>query len=538
MQIIFIRGALNKMLTLHFEAGEYFARISLSERPRVLDAGFVFDETKKRWSTKDARRAFRLIEHADEDCAMKLKSELRIGPMKPVDQIIYPKHLKPFEHQIKGVEWVTSRFASYLAFEAGTGKTIIACLCMNSRMGRALVICPAFLKLNWVKEIETWSVYPFKIQVLNRLEDKVDPTAEIIICPDSIISSEPLRAGLEGLRFSFIFIDEAHKFKTPDAKRTKSIVGYSYRKGNKTYLCTGLHKYAQHVVCFSGTPMPNRTAELYTLISHFAPHVFNYADFHTYALQFCDAYENQFGWDYTGASNLEQLHELLTKDYMLFQDLDSCVDLPAKLPDKIIYLDQPNKKLVTDHMKMLSQITLSELLQIGIDESNDYDENSILGAVARLRRQTGEAKVDEAIPIIRSMLAEGHEVVVFAHHKSVITKLFVGLETYKPFVITGETSNKKRHESVEQFQTDKTRKLLIANIQAAGVGITLTKACKVVFVEFSFVPAENEQAKSRLRRIGQTRAVQASFIVWPDSIDHLVINAHLRKQQIIERVIR
>jgi SWI/SNF-related matrix-associated actin-dependent regulator 1 of chromatin subfamily A len=94
---------------------------------------------------------------------------------------------------------------------------------------------------------------------------------------------------------------------------------------------------------------------------------------------------------------------------------------------------------------------------------------------------------------------------------------------------------KRRHESVKEFQKSRTRNLFIANIQAAGVGVTLTKAARYLFVEPSWVPGENDQAIRRLFRITQERKVQGSFLVCKNSLDHLILNAHQRKNKNIDR---
>ncbi len=73
--------------------------------------------------------------------------------------------------------------------------------------------------------------------------------------------------------------------------------------------------------------------------------------------------------------------------------------------------------------------------------------------------------------------------------------------------------------------------MLIGNYLAMGIGFTLTKATRGLFVEFSWVPGENEQAGDRMHRIGQTGSVHIQYMVYKNSIDKKVIEALLRKRK-------
>ena len=84
--------------------------------------------------------------------------------------------------------------------------------------------------------------------------------------------------------------------------------------------------------------------------------------------------------------------------------------------------------------------------------------------------------------------------------------------------ITGQISPKNREEAIVKFQEGSTR-VLICSIGAGGVGITLTAANKVVFLDRSWSPATNLQAEDRLHRIGQTNAVQVIDIMAENTVD-------------------
>jgi SWI/SNF-related matrix-associated actin-dependent regulator 1 of chromatin subfamily A len=70
-----------------------------------------------------------------------------------------------------------------------------------------------------------------------------------------------------------------------------------------------------------------------------------------------------------------------------------------------------------------------------------------------------------------------------------------------------------------------------------GVGVTLTAASRVIFVEQDWTPAVLRQAEDRLHRISQTEPVLSQYLVVPDSIDVNVMRSVIAKIDVIERTI-
>ena len=101
---------------------------------------------------------------------------------------------------------------------------------------------------------------------------------------------------------------------------------------------------------------------------------------------------------------------------------------------------------------------------------------------------------------------KGEFKVVFCYHKAMITcvKNLCKSENYSYDVISGETDTGKRGGIVDKFQQGKIQ-VLICSINAAGVGLTLTKSNHVILAENSWVPGLNQQAIDRVHRIGQIK---------------------------------
>ena len=72
---------------------------------------------------------------------------------------------------------------------------------------------------------------------------------------------------------------------------------------------------------------------------------------------------------------------------------------------------------------------------------------------------------------------------------------------------------------MDRFQQDPRCALIACNLQAGGVGITLTAASNVALLELPWTPAAVDQAAGRLHRIGQAESVMVWYLVGDRTID-------------------
>ena len=152
--------------------------------------------------------------------------------------------------------------------------------------------------------------------------------------------------------------------------------------------------------------------------------------------------------------------------------------------------------------------------------------------MSKQRLDSALEKIDYVIEHLTEALADGRKVVCFAHHKVIVRAL---QEAFPGSVsITGETPMQQRQYAVDAFQDDAEVKLFIGNIQAAGVGLTLTAASHVVFAELDWVPGNVTQAEDRCHRIGQTDSVLVQHIVLDESLDARLAQSLVHKQNVID----
>jgi len=99
-------------------------------------------------------------------------------------------------------------------------------------------------------------------------------------------------------------------------------------------------------------------------------------------------------------------------------------------------------------------------------------------------------------------------------------------------VLRGADSSEARQAAVDAFQAGKTN-LFIGSLKAGGVGITLTKASNVAFLELGWTPADHDQAEDRVHRIGQTNAVNAWYLLALDTIDGEIAELIAEKRAVV-----
>lgn len=404
------------------------------------------------------------------------------------------------DYQSADIETLKGMPFALIGHEQGLGKTIIASqLC---RIG-TIIVCPTSVTLNWQRELGIWRP-ELKTQVLKGRDDSLANDTEVVIMPYSLVDHVELPGCFT------LIVDESHYVKNREAIRSQRVALYA--------------KYADRVYLMSGTPFPNRPRELWTQLRMLRATDMSYSAFTN---KFADAHQGERGWDDSGASNLDELRELVNTVMIRREKADVLKELPPK-QHQIIPVEGLGE-ITDEEVEMADAIRRHGLSShtVSFDKLSEY------------RRLTGERKVDAVINHVRSLLDTGvKKVVLFAHHKDVINAYHDGLDEYGVVQVTGDTNAETRQIVVDRFQEEDSVRVFIGNIQAAGVGITLTAASVCVFGEIDWVPGNMAQASDRLHRIGQTDSVLVQYVVTSEGLDHRLMESLLEKDENIKQVIK
>src|SRR5688500_582672 len=220
-----------------------------------------------------------------------------------------------FPHQVEGVAFLLGRRRAILADDMGLGKTrqSIVALTEAAPGGPWLVVCPASVKRNWVREI--LAVRPGDtVHVVGPADPPAPGYTEWVVINYDLLRR--VDALLEDLPWTGMVFDEAHYLKNHKSQRSKVSCALVASAPNAV-----LH-------ALTGTPLTNRPRDLFPLLQ-LVGHPMG-RSFLTFAKRYCDATHNGFGWVTDGASNLVELRTQL-HGVMLRRTKDEVLDLPPKL---------------------------------------------------------------------------------------------------------------------------------------------------------------------------------------------------------------
>ncbi len=460
-----------------------------------------------------------------------------------------PEGLSYLPYQRAGIVWAASRPASLIADEMGLGKTIQAIGLVNATPAakRVLVICPASLRINWAREMQKWLVVERSIAVIESGKTAWPHYAGVVIINYDLLKK--FRSELRTAQWDILIADEAHAIKNSKAQRTKEIVGHQDKKDpEKSWTAIP----AARRVLLTGTPIVNRPVELWPIVSFLDPG--SWKNFFAYAKQYCGAKHNGYGWDFSGASNLQQLQDRLRETIMVRRlKSEVLTELPAKrrqvmaLPaNGAADCIEAEKAAEARHQQQLIAAQVALQLAKAADDETTYEaavarlrdlSQAAFTEIARLRHATALAK---APYVVEHVLAASGKVVIMAHHRDVVDAIRAGLEEEHPgsvVTLTGEDSMTSRQDAVDRFQGDEQVRYFIGSIRAAGVGITLTASSHVVFAELDWTPGAMSQAEDRCHRIGQANSVLVQHIVLDGSIDARLATTLVRKQAVIDQAL-
>lgn len=489
---------------------------------------------------------------AESDSIDRLKSKYRylmpsaagtvaetVGTIPELPELAFDIPLKrtPFAYQKKGIARGIELKRFINGDEPGLGKTGQAISTLHGAAIKGeitfpcLVICPTSLKENWAREWalwtdrkaivmrdsmrNTWHQYLktglADVLILNYESLKKFFVAEINLPKDTPLSLKYVKFKEQINLFKSIVIDELHRVKdsgTQQAKFTK-----------------GLTNGKEWILGLTGTPVVNKPKDLISQLAIISRLV-DMGGYKFFMNRYC-------GGNGSGATNLKELqYKLATTCFFQRQKKDVLKDLPDKMR-QIVLCDITTRNEYNDLLNDLGAY-LKEYKSKTDAEVEKSMRGEIMVKIGLCKNASARGKLNEVTEHINEVLEAGEKIVVFVHQKEIAQSL---LKEYPYAVtVTGSDTPESRQRNVDSFQHNPKTNIIICNIKAGGVGITLTASSRVAFVELPWHAADANQCEDRCHRIGQKDSVQCTYFLGANTIDEEIYKIIEKKREVANTI--
>lgn len=543
------------------EGQEYVGLINDGWTPKIATAyhGYV---SKTIYVTAKPTVAAKYAQYAEDD---KLRNRLaarhveRVEKIKPsfaVDSDIVipvPDGLAPRPYQKAGVAYAVAREKTLIADSMRLGKTIQAICAANVWNARAvLIVCPATAKVNWQREWDKWTTGPNKATIVKTHANEVfGLDAPVVIINYDILRKWHTR--LLDRKFDVVIYDESHYLKNEDAQRTRCCFGYK-REDSKPLRGT-------RYICLDGTPVYSRIYDLWPLCKFMDPSGLGASEWN-FKLRYCDMKKVDGVWDYSGASNLEELQERMRASFMIRREkADVAGEIPPNRQTYVIpqfgftrLLNQERQTFGEDNLNVLDQMVeavrdgsdvsalLSQISRLDmVDRSDVGGDNTALEerpGLSSVRKSLALSKVEPVVEYVRELLQTRDKVVIMAHHREVVEAYEAAFVDMNAVKLYGGLTDTRRQTAIDKFKDDPACRVFVGNIISAGQAISLAAADDIVFAEMSWVPAEMDQAEERIWDPLKLNPCSIHRIVVEDSLDEAMAFVLDRRQRDITKALK
>lgn len=479
-----------------------------------------------------------------------------------------------YEYQRAGVKYAQEAKRLIIADQMGLGKTISALATVHSEEAYPLVVvCPATVKTNWIRE--AYQCLPAKekgisLSVLDGMDPEEkgkttirvgdgregsrlsvpvnDLTADIIAVNYDILGPyvEPLKE--EGL--GALVVDESHYVKNPDAQRSEN--------------CEALADGVDHRILLTGTPIRNRPKEYFNqlrILDRAGSDETEFGRFFTWAKRYCDAEKTRWGWDFSGASNTDELNRALRSTCLVRRRKDEVRDEMPSLREEQVDIEISNRKeydrassdvlaYIRDRLKSDPDYFERVRKYLGWEKANQDDPEDLikekiqrsreaehLVRMAVLREIAARGKEEGILDWARGVIEGGEKLLLFAIHHRMQDLLMEGLSEQGPAHLFASDSMEEREAQIERFQRQEECRVMVASLGAAKEGVNGLQAVSSIvgFTELPWSPADLDQATARLHRMGQEAdMVNAYHLVGERTVDEEIFNLIQSKRAVVD----
>ena len=429
--------------------------------------------------------------------------------------------LRPY--QADGLAWL-QRMAHWapgacLADDMGLGKTLqaIGLLLHRSADGAALVVAPTSLASNWAAEVARFAPAltllhyrgPRRAGLLKQLGPHT-----VLVSSYDIVRRDVAKLARVG--FHTVIYDEAQALKNPASQTARAAA----------------RMRGEFCLALSGTPVENRSTELWSLFRTLVPGLLGSLDWFRRQLALPADAGDEIAR--TRLSALVAPFLLRRTKREVARDLPERTEIIRRIP-----LSTGERRLY--NAARLAGIQLRE-------EDPRKARFAVLKALTRLRQlacdptlvdrrsRVASSKLAALQELVDSIVHQGAQVLVFSQWTGLLDRVETTLSAHRCIRLDGRTPQKKRGGLVQSFQDGEADVFLISR-QAGGTGLNLTAASYVIHLDPWWNPAAEDQATDRAHRIGQTQAVTVYRLIAEGTVEEGVLEMQAAKRELVESIL-
>ncbi len=455
-----------------------------------------------------------------------------------------------FQHQVRGYNMAlinfTLRRGFGFLFEMGCGKTLTAIavagtLYAEHKINKLLVVAPTSVCSVWPEDFGKFADFPHlekimlgtksqRLKQLKELESFPCEALKVAVINYESVWRDDIFDKLVEFNANMIICDESQRIKTHDAQQSKAM----HKLGD----------LARYKLILSGTPVQNNAVDLYSQYRFLDPTVFG-SNFYKFRNRFCV----MGGFNRRQIVNYKDLDLLIKKEHSIAYRVTKkeALDLPEQtFETRYITLTPSEKKLYNTLKKesatelanggtISASTVLTKLLRL-----QQFTGGFVIADGEEKPQQIGSGKINALEDIVDDYVIDsGKKLVIFARFRAeldLIRKL-LDKKKLKYSVIYGDIKLSDRGEIVRDFQENKETKVFLAQIDTAGLGITLTAADTCVYYSVNFNYAAYSQSLARIHRIGQRNTCTYIHLTTKGTVDELIMKALHKKEDLAKTIV-
>ena len=455
-----------------------------------------------------------------------------------------------FQHQVRGYNMAlinfTLRRGFGFLFEMGCGKTLTAIavagtLYSERKINKLLVVAPTSVCSVWPEDFGKFADFPHlekimlgtksqRLKQLKELESFPCEALKVAVINYESVWRDDIFDKLVEFNADMIICDESQRIKTHDAQQSKAM----HQLGD----------LARYKLILSGTPVQNNAVDLYSQYRFLDPTVFG-NNFYKFRNRFCV----MGGFNRRQIVNYKDLDLLIKKEHSIAYRVTKkeALDLPEQtFETRYITLTPSEKKLYNTLKKesatelangetISASTVLTKLLRL-----QQFTGGFVIADGEEKPQQIGSGKINALEDIVDDYVIDGgKKLVIFARFRAELDLIqnLLDKKKLKYGVIYGDIKLSDRGEIVKDFQENEETKVFLAQIDTAGLGITLTAADTCVYYSVNFNYAAYSQSLARIHRIGQRNTCTYIHLTTKGTVDELIMKALHKKEDLAKTIV-